>query len=242
MLANLLPFDFDRPAFLTLLGLLPLGWWLGRRAIAGLETWRGATALALRGVVWTLLVLACAEMQWVRINDRLTVVYLLDRSLSVPETQRRVMIDYANRATAAGRRDDDLVGAVAFGRVAAVEAPPHADALRLPDSLAAAVDPEHTNLADAFRLAEAAFPADAAKRIVLVSDGNQNVENVYDVARRAADRGIGIDVVPATYRIRGDVGIEKVSLPAVARPGEPFDVRVVVNNASVADAPSVGTL
>src|SRR5204863_9957247 len=99
------PVDFDRPAYLCLLGLLPLGWWIGRRAIAGLGTWRGATAFALRGLVWTLVVLACAEMQWVRTDDRLTVVYLLDRSLSVPEAQRRAMIDYANRTTA-GRRTD----------------------------------------------------------------------------------------------------------------------------------------
>ena len=34
----------------------------------------------------------------------------------------------------------------------------------------------------------------------------------------------GVDVVPVTYRARADVLVEKISLPAVVRRGEPFDV------------------
>lgn len=224
------PLEFDRPVYLLLLGLLPPGWWFARGALTALGTWRGAVAFAFRAAVWTLVVLALAEMQWVRTDDRLAVVYLLDRSLSIPEADRRAMIEYANRSTAAERGDGDLVGAVAFGRRAEVELPPLDDDLRLPPALETVVDPQYTNLAEAFRLAEASFPADAAKRVVLLSDGNQNVENVYDVARRAAERGVGIDVVPVTYRARGEVWVEKVSLPSVARRGEPFDVQVLVNN------------
>lgn len=224
------PLEFDRPIYLLLLGLLPVWWWFARRTLAGLGTWRGATAFFFRGLVWTLLVLACAEMQWIRTDDRLTVVYLLDRSLSVPEPQRRAMLDYANRATSGRRADDDLVGAVAFGRRAEVESPPLADDLRLSTALETTVDPQFTNLAEAFRLAEASFPADTAKRIVVISDGNQNLDNVYDVARQAAERGIGVDVVPIVYQARGEIWVEKVSLPAVARRGEPFDVQILVNN------------
>lgn len=225
-----LPLEFDRPAYLALAAVLPLFWWWGRRALVGLGTGRAAVALGLRSVVWLLVVAACAEMQWVRTDDRLSVMFLLDRSLSVPESQRRAMIDYVNRATAA-RPDDDTVGAIAFGREAQVEYPPYADDLRLPSSLETAVDPQYSNIAEAVKLAEASFPADSAKRIVLLSDGNQNVGNVYEAARQATDRGIGLDVVPVTYHLASDVRIEKVTLPAVARRGEPFDVQVLVDHA-----------
>lgn len=225
-----LPLEFDRPAYLALAAALPLFWWWGRRALVGLGRGRALVALALRSVVWLLVVAACAEMQWVRTDDRLSVMFLLDRSLSVPETQRRAMVDYVNRATAA-RPDDDTVGAIAFGREAQVEYPPYADDLRLTSSLETAVDPQYSNLAEAVKLAEASFPADSAKRIVLLSDGNQNVGNVYEAARQATDRGIGLDIVPVTYNLSSDVRIEKVTLPAVARRGEPFDVQVLVDHA-----------
>jgi Mg-chelatase subunit ChlD len=237
-----LPLEFDRPGYLFLLAALPLGWWWGRRALAALGTGRGAAAFGLRTLVWLLIVAACAELQWVRTDDKLSVVYLLDRSLSVPEAERRSMVEYVNRATAAQRKDRDAVGAIVFGREAQVESPPLTDDLRLHTTLAAPVDPRHTNLADALKLARASFPSDAAKRVVIVSDGNQNVGDAYDEARRAADQGIGIDVVPVTYQARGDVAVEKVTLPSVARRGEPFDVQILMQNTVEAAATGGGTV
>ncbi len=232
---SLLPFEFDRPAYLWLAAALPFFWWWGRRALTGLGRVRGVVAAGLRTAVWLLIVAACAEMQWVRTDDRLSVMFLLDRSLSVPEPQRRAIIDYVNRASTA-RPNDDAVGAIAFGREAQVEFPPNREDLRLPPSLETVVDPQYSNLAEALRLAEASFPADAAKRIVLLSDGNQNLGNVYEAARQATDRGIGLDVVPITYRVPSDIRVEKVTLPAVARRGEPFDVQVLLDHPIEADA------
>src|SRR5687767_9833443 len=117
---------FDRPWYLALLALLPILWWSGQRTLSGLGGLRRWAALALRSVVFTLIVMALAEAQFVRRSDRLTVIYLLDQSLSVPEGQRRQWIDYVNKAVHAHRDQDrqDRVGVVVFGRDAAVEIPP----------------------------------------------------------------------------------------------------------------------
>lgn len=215
---------------------LPLIWWFGRSTLTSLGRVRGTIAFLIRGVVWMLLVAACAEMQWVRTDDRLTVIYLLDRSLSVPEGQRRAMIEYVNRAIAEQRGDQDSVGVIAFGREARVESPPLDRKLRLGETLEATVDPQYSNIAEAFSLAQAAFPEDAAQRIVVVTDGNANLGDVYAEARSAVDQGIGVDVVPITYRTGGDILVEKVSLPAIARRGEPFQVQVLLNNTASPDA------
>ena len=53
--------------------------------------------LAAPHAVVVLLVMAAADMQIVRINDHLTVIYLLDQSLSIPEQQRAAMIKYVKR-------------------------------------------------------------------------------------------------------------------------------------------------
>jgi Mg-chelatase subunit ChlD len=237
-----LPLDFDRPIYLWAAALLPWFWWRGRRALVGLGYFRAGTVLLVRSIVWLLLVAACAEMQWVRTDERLTVIYLLDRSQSVPESARRETVDYVNRSIDADRGDDDAVGVIAFGREAKIEAPPSGEKLRLPKELETIVDPQYTDVAEAVKLALASFPEDSAKRIVLVSDGNQNVGDAYDVARRAVDQGIGIDVVPITYPTRGDVLVEKVSLPAVARRGEPFDLQVLVANTGPPGSKLGGTL
>jgi Mg-chelatase subunit ChlD len=228
-------FEFDRPEYLWPAAALPLVWWLGRRTLASLGKVRGTIAFLVRSVVWLLFVAACAEMQWVKTDDRLTVIYLLDRSLSVPEGQRRAMIEYVNRSIAEQRHAQDSAGVIAFGRQARVESPPLDRKLRLGETLEATIDPQYSNIAEAFTLAQAAFPEDAAARIVVVTDGNANLGDVYAEARSAVDQGIGVDVVPITYRAQGDVLVEKVSLPAIARRGEPFQVQVLLNNTAEPD-------
>jgi len=228
--------EFDRPEYLWLAAALPLIWWFGRRTSRSLGPWRSGCAFLARSVVWLLLVAACAEMQWVRTDDRLSVIYLLDRSLSIPENQRRAMIDYTNRSIAEQRGTQDSAGVIAFGREARVESPPLDRKLRLEETLEATVDPQYSNIAEAFTLAQAAFPDDAARRIVVVTDGNANLGDVYAEARSAVDQGIGVDVVPISYRAQGDVLVEKVSLPAIARRGEPFQVQVLLNNTTEPDA------
>ena len=63
-----------------------------------------------------------------------------------------------------------------------------------------------TNIASALKLAQASFPEDSAKRIVIVTDGNENLGDARTVARTLADDGIGIDVVPIELQSPGGSG------------------------------------
>ena len=80
------------------------------------------------------------------------------------------------------------------------------------------------------KLAQASFPHDSAKRIVIISDGNENVGDALAQARGLAEAGISIDVVPIRSRSRAEVAVEKLTLPTDVRRGQPFDLRVVLNN------------
>jgi len=226
---------FDRPWFLALLALLPVLWILGSRSLAALGRWRRWLALALRSLVFALLVLALADAQYQRRSDGLTVVYLLDQSLSIPAQQRQDMLQYV-RASIDQHRNDargDRFAVIVFGRDAEVEIPPVNVNEALQRNVESLLDPEYTDLATAVQRAKAIFPYDAAKRVVLVTDGNQNVGNAYREARAAADAGVSIDVVPVYLDARGEISVEKVDVPAGVRRGQPFDIRVVLRN----DAP-----
>jgi len=222
--------DFDSPWYLLLLVLLPFMWWSGRRSLSGLGRVRKWAVLLLRSAVFVFIVLSLAEIQWVRTNDRLTVIYLLDQSLSIPPERREAMIQFFNESVRQHRKKDDRAGVIVFGREAVIEMPPFDDTVQLSPRVETPLDPESTNLAGALKLAQATFPEDAAKRIVVVSDGNQNMGDALDQGRHVADAGVGIDVQPVRFLSRSEVLVEKVTLPPDVRKGQPFDLRVVLNN------------
>ena len=193
--------SFAAPSYLAILLVLPLLWWYSYRRLAGLGRVRRWIALLLRTLVVVLLVMAAADLQIVRSNDHLTVLYLLDQSLSIPQGKRAAMIKYVRDEVHAHRRDKDRAGVIVFGRDAAIELPPFDDDLQMGNSIESLVDPQATNISAAMNLAQATFPEDAARRIVIVTDGNQNQGDALQQAQAAAAAGIGIDVVPIRYRV-----------------------------------------
>ncbi len=227
---------FNSPWYLLLLALVPAMWWFSFHSLSGLGRWRRLFALVLRTLVFALIVAALAEMQYVRTSDRLTVIYLLDQSLSIPEDRRAAMIRYTNASIREQRNDElrDRAGVIVFGKNAEVELPPVEFSLELSTRIESLLDPDFTNLAGAMQRAMSMFPHDAAKRIVLVSDGNQNIGDALDEARAIADAGVSIDVLPVPLEDRTEVAVESVALPVDVRRDQPFQMRVVLNNVTPA--------
>lgn len=230
---------FDQPWWLLLLLLVPVLWFLSFKTLSGLGPYRRLFALLFRTVVFTLLVLALAGIQLQKISDRLTVIYLLDQSESIPKRVREAMLDYVRADVEAHRRKGDLrsatedkAGIIIFGREATIEYPPFADEIRSAGLLESLFDvrTDATNIASALKLAQASFPEDSAKRVVIVTDGNENLGDARTVARGLGDAGIGIDVVPIALPSQAEVAVEKIALPPDIRRGQPIEARVVVEN------------
>ncbi len=231
---------FDHPAYLWLLLGLPVLWYLGYQSLGALGKYRRAFALLLRTAVWTTIVLALAGIQVVWVSDRMTVMYLLDQSESIPVTKRQVMLEYVIQNVRRHRDTarEDRAGIIVFGRDASIEIPPFDDnipPLRRLESLLERSDA--TNLESALSLAQASMPEDTSRRIVIVTDGNENLGQARTLAARVAASGIGIDVVPVMLDARSEVLVEKIDLPTDIRKGQPFEARVVVNNIVDSDNP-----
>ena len=171
--------QFNSPWYFLLLLLLPFIWYASRDSLTSMGSYRRAAAILFRSLVFVLLVAALAETQFSRINDRVTVIYLLDQSESIPKTQRETMVRWVKRQVTKYRNDSkrDKAAVIVFGREAAIEVAPLDDDLPISDRIETSVydlRPEATNLAQALKLAQATFPEDSSRRIVVVSDGNEN--------------------------------------------------------------------
>ncbi len=236
--------SFNEPWYLLLLLSIPLLWWFSYRSLAGLGKHRRWIALALRSAVVATVVFALAEVQLRKTSQKVTVMYLLDQSQSIPLAKRHAMLNYVVTEVAGHRNAErgDRAGVIVFGRDALIEVPPFEFDIPLINVVSnrELFDPDATNLAGALKLAQASFPEDSAKRVVIVTDGNENIGNARSIAPALRDAGIGIDVIPVTLENFGEVVVEKVALPPDMRRGQPVAARVVVSNHS--DTPVKGKL
>jgi uncharacterized membrane protein/outer membrane biosynthesis protein TonB len=177
--------------------------------------------------------LALAGLQVSRPTKKLAVLFVLDQSDSIPPEQKRLSLDYLNQ-TARRMGPNDEGGVLVFGGDAYLELEPKAQlTLRQVHSQ---VPRDYTNLAGAVRLALAAFPEDSQKRVVLLSDGNENLGSAVQEATSAASAGVQLDVVPIAYQYAHEVLLEKMVVPSEVKVGEPFEVRVIARSTEPAPA------
>ena len=122
---------FDHPEYLALLALIPVLWIWSYRSLSGLGRVRRVLALLLRSLVLAALVFALANAQILKKNDRLTVIYLLDQSASIPPRQTEAMVEYVVKDVELHRNQmkEDRASVITFGRKASIEVPPLDDQL-----------------------------------------------------------------------------------------------------------------
>jgi Ca-activated chloride channel homolog len=252
--ASLQDLGFDQPGwFWWLIALVPITF-MGLRWLVSMTRLRRWTAVIARLALIGLILSLLAGAHSVRETNRLSVVGVLDISGSVrrfalgpigPDGQPAEVLqasrDFLVRALAE-RGPDDLAGLVVFdGRALAVAAPTRGSiegrTIDVPGS-------EGTDLASAIRLAGSMLPADAAGRLVLISDGQETSGQALEAARslvqrgqvsRGGDRGVAagrvpIDVVPLTYVVSSETIVERVDAPLRASGESAVTVRVVLNS------------
>jgi len=219
---------FIVPAFLWLLLLLPLLWLFtllvrdGGSIRYGRRFW---ASLLLRSLILAALVLALAGTQVVQSVDDRQVVFLLDSSDSVALSQRARAEAYIQDALTAMPANAQA-GIVVFGEHAQVERLP--GSAQMLGTISNIPPGTQTNIADAIQLGLTMLPAEAQRRLVLLSDGGENSGDAQAAARLAAAQGVPIDVIPLNGVADGlDAQISGLELPATA--GEGQQLRLVVD-------------
>ena len=223
-----LPFmRFETAGYLALLAVIPLLIALSFRSLSGLGPIRRVLALLARAVVVLLAVLALAGAHRTQRIDDLSVIFLLDRSKSIPQDLQRQAFDYVGRA-AETKKTDDRVAVIAFDGVSDVEQLP--DRTLAIDMIGVPVAPDQTNIAGAVRMASALLPSDTKGRIVLISDGNENVGDVMQEGERLRAAGIPLDVLPVQYEHVNEVVFETLKAPPTASAEETINLQMILRS------------
>lgn len=229
--------SFSDPVYLLL--LFPCLAWLffAGKGLHGMTRLRKRLAIGLRVLILLLVVLGLAGLQKVRTNQGVTTIFVLDRSASMSaraSEAARAFIQKGLEALGA----NDRAGLVVFGKNAVVDV--NTGSLRTLGKIYAHPDPAASDLASAIRLASANFGEGTAKRLVLLTDGNETSGDAAQAATAARADNVQIDWVRLDDAVReaGEVVVRELVVPTDVGRGEPFELRVVAE----ATAPTTGVI
>ncbi|BDI31866.1 chloride channel protein [Capsulimonas corticalis] len=185
---------FQDPRIFSLVPLVILVLiWAARLGYSGLRRHALWFTAALRTLTLIGILAALAGTAYVGQSDRLCVIFVVDVSRSMTPELRARAWRYLQSALAT-KRPSDVAGVVVFARDARAAAAPSTLVEQIHSLRSGGVVKDATDLEHALRLALALFPPDRAKKIVLLSDGNETAGNVASLEPALQANHIAVDV------------------------------------------------
>ena len=232
--------EITRPLLLLLLLFLPALYYGYRRSLVDLSRTQRVISLVVRIIIVVLLILSVADVQYLKTDDKLAVMFLADISDSISDDGLTKATDYVNEALKL-QDGNQQSGLIAFTDKAEVVRAllkngdePDAE-LELTEVKQAWLEVDEdagdtTNIAQAIETAWGTFPANANKRIVLITDGVETQGDAVHTALRGKDFGIQIDTVPIYPSDEPEVMVQRLDMPAQVKQGAPFNVEVLIHS------------
>jgi len=213
-------------ALWLLLLAVPIYLW-AKHSFSHLSGFQRVLSLAIRLIILVLLVLALAGARWSRPVDRMGVMFVMDVSDSIPADLR----DDALARIAETIKDkpkDDLVGLVTVGKEGAIELfPASAISPAMVLTRESEIAGNYTNLADGLRLAATSLPPGIMKRVVLITDGAENLGDVVGEAMNAVQEGVDLVTVQLSPEYDDEAEIDMLYAPSGVGEGETVGLRMV---------------
>lgn len=195
-----------------------------RKKYGGKWRRRGIGELIVRCLVLTLVVLGIAGASVKKSSDLTTTIYLVDLSDSVRDSMEEE-ISFL-RSAISGMPAKNQAGIVVFGADAQIEQ--FVTDKKVFSDVQSTVTATATNLEQAVQTAQALFPDDTAKRLVLLTDGAENAGNLADLAVSFAGTGTELKVVKYDNTVVEEVYVSDVKLPETISEGDQFEVQVEI--------------
>lgn len=220
--------SFEHP-WVLLFAWLPAAW-----AAVSVRGAARRSALLLKAAALCAILAALAEPRITLPSSKTGVVVLVDTSQSVSREDLERACSLLGRIY--GSRGRNWVRVTAFARSARELQAAETDRgwrLRHTEGEAGRA----TNIEAAIREGLGQLPPGMAPRLVLISDGHENLGSAARAAWQARELGVPIDTFPLRGRQQPELRLESVSLPAQAFTGEkfPVDLRIRAPRAGSAE-------
>jgi len=209
------------PLFFGGLLALPLLWIIQRWTLSDLPRAQRWLNVCLRAAVFVALVGALVQVVLTTFESRITTVFVVDTSASVPDEMLDEAVETINRAREEAGEQDEI-------RVLAFAAHPYRVSLPEEGKLEEIPRPEdsedrlRTDIASALRMTYGLFPQNHLKRVVVVSDGNETRGKFLAEAHRAEQFGIRLYHREIEYEPEPEVLVQKIDAPEELEVGTPF--------------------
>jgi Ca-activated chloride channel family protein len=199
-------FTLDKPIYLSICLLIPFIWYMMRRSSFGDRlSGRKIAVGVLRSCLIAALGLALSDPKLLTHSDQVNIFFCLDGSESILKEQRQAAEAFIKQAAGGMQKEMDSL------------------------NIRSEVNPNYTNLHDALQLAIGKLPQQGKNKIVVFSDGNENIHHALDAAYLAKSLGIEIYPVPlATWFGKNEAFIKELTTPPTVALETPYDIRLVV--------------
>ncbi len=226
-------FSFARPYFLVFLLALPFIFYNYHKGRLFPRP-KGATfQFRLTVAIITFLVFGLAELQYNAAPSGQCVVFVLDVSKSVSLKDMPKVSDWISGLLPRLQRKDKA-GLVAFAQGAKVMASP-ADYSRgrfnrilsdLPGKIPPDLNRDRTSIQRGLALGAGIVPEGYQPHLILISDGQENLDEVLPQALKAKFSGLALDVLPLPQDTAGEIWLEAVQAPPRVNVGQEFELRL----------------
>lgn len=198
---------------------------ISRRSINVL--WKESKShLIIRGIVIILLGLALSGITLYWKADKETTIFIVDNSHSVFKSKDDINSFVSEAIRKKGSKD--LVGVVSFGEDAKVESFVSKNSTF--NKVESTMNSSYTNIENAMSTALSLFPSNSKKRIVLVSDGEENYGEALRLIPSLEEQGVELKLHKLEKNIDKEVAINGVSVPQTLNLGEEFSLTVSLNS------------
>lgn len=208
---------------LYLLAVLPLLWWTASWSLTDMPAIQRYVGAMVRSLVVGCVALALSQPSVQQDSTRVSAVFLVDVSDSVPDAALVRATQRIEQARA--ERGDNDVQLITFARQARAVPLVQDEPVKLQRHGEAG---DGSNIQAALQLAMGLFAPGHLPHAILLSDGLQTHGDVLAEAPRVGVHGVRLSVEPLDEGPPAEVGIKDVAVPPRLKVGAPFNVRVTL--------------
>ncbi len=228
--------NFTRPYLLILFPVILAVLFYTTKRLNRIYKFKKNLILALRSMIFTLLILALSgfSLSWKANNT--TTVFVLDASDSMSSSRAEVekfVVEALDK-----KSPKDYAAILAFGDNALVES--FVSKTPAFNKVETKVNGTYTNIENALTAASSLFPENSRKRVVLITDSYENEGKASKSAPSLIEQGIDLKVYTIDKVAQNEVAVDSISVPQRLNLGEDFNV--VVNLTSTANTEAKLTL